>query len=95
LIEIRTRHVKFTFKTAVNPKTKELNRYLRDANKAVISPIKVRAAGIKPVPRCDHSAQLISKNRYMLIYGGRNELAFKNNGNVYLDDIMLFDFGNQ
>ena len=51
------------------------------------------------MPRCDHQAQLISDNRYMLVYGGRNELAFSNNKNmnatlkpsISLDDIMIFD----
>ena len=31
----------------------------------------------------------------MLVYGGRNDLAYKNEGqSVYLDDLMLYDFGN-
>ena len=61
--------------------------------------------GVKPVPRCDHSAQLINNNRYLLIYGGKNESAYEQlnasepmdqadslRPQMTLDDIMLFDF---
>ena len=34
-------------------------------------------AGIKPMPRRDHNALLIRNNEYMLIYGGKNDLAFQ------------------
>ena len=33
-------------------------------------------SGIRPVPRRDHQALLISKNKYLLIYGGKNDSAF-------------------
>lgn len=32
--------------------------------------------GIRPLPRRDHQAILISNNEYMLIYGGKNDNAF-------------------
>ena len=33
--------------------------------------------GIKPMPRRDHNALLIRNNEFMLIYGGKNDLAFQ------------------
>ena len=37
--------------------------------------------GIRPMPRRDHQALLISKNKYLLIYGGKNDSAFSYNLN--------------
>ena len=63
--------------------------------------------GIKPLPRREHQALLITNNRYMLIYGGKCDNAFSyktderggSQNEIYndvtstsLDDIMLFQF---
>ena len=34
-------------------------------------------SGIKPMPRREHSAQIINKGTQMLIYGGKNDGAFQ------------------
>ena len=42
--------------------------------------------GIRPMPRRDHQALLISQNKYLLIYGGKNDSAFSYKlGEVGLD----------
>ena len=48
------------------------------------------------MPRSDHSAQLIKNDRWMLVYGGRNDLAYSEERDglkpmVSLDDVVLFD----
>ena len=95
VVEVRTRIlVKERFYDEANWQLgKGINEFTIESLKAKVS--FVACAGVLPMPRCDHSAQLISKNRYMLIYGGRNEQAYGNGNNqpaVSLDDIMLFDF---
>ena len=64
------------------------------------SSVKIKG-GRKPVPRRDHCALMISSNRYMLIYGGKNDQAFSickdSQGSdimekTCLNDICLFDF---
>ena len=64
-----------------------------------VSVVKVQEnAGLRPVPRRDHTALLINKNRFMLLYGGKNDNAFSQNieqkkdALIYLNDILLFDF---
>lgn len=32
--------------------------------------------GIRPLPRREHQALLITQNQYLLIYGGKNDNAF-------------------
>lgn len=32
--------------------------------------------GIRPVPRRDHQALLITDNKFLLVYGGKNDNAF-------------------
>ena len=34
-------------------------------------------AGVKPMPRRDHSAIMICNNKYLLVYGGKNDGAYK------------------
>ena len=57
IIEVRTRQLDLTNYHETSTKN-ELNFYLQDQNRAALTPIT--HSGIKPVPRCDHYAQLIT-----------------------------------
>eukprot|EP00347_Sterkiella_histriomuscorum_P023619 403333970 len=48
--------------------------------------------GMAPIPRSHHSVQLLNK-RYLLVYGGRNDLLFKtcDQNDIYVNDISMFD----
>lgn len=48
---------------------------ITNADEVQLSLMKERG-GIKPLPRRDHSALLITDNQYLLIYGGKNDNAF-------------------
>ena len=43
--------------------------------------------GVRPMPRRDHQAILITKNKYLLIYGGKNDNAFSYTLNLHQQDM--------
>ena len=73
MIEVVTKNVAFTGagEQGIRP---SLNHTKSD--EAQISLIAERA-GTKPMPRRDHSATMIGNNKYLLIYGGKNDSAFQ------------------
>jgi len=48
---------------------------ITNADEVTISLVQERG-GIKPLPRRDHQALLITNNQYLLIYGGKNDNSF-------------------
>ena len=73
MLEIRTRQI-------ICDETRDIRATLPSVklsktNIANISTMPVRG-GKKPIPRRDHQAKMISLNKYLLIYGGKNDQAF-------------------
>jgi hypothetical protein len=76
LVEVHSRFIEIKNKTKADHTTiKGISIQVRETNGIEVKRIAV--SGIKPLPRRDHSALLISSNRYMLIYGGKNDLAYE------------------
>ena len=45
------------------------------ANEIIVN--MINDTGVRPLPRRDHTALIIKNNKYMLIYGGKNDSAFQ------------------
>jgi hypothetical protein len=75
-VEVYSRVIEIKNKTKPDHTTiKGISIQVRETNGIEVK--KIAVSGIKPLPRRDHSALLISNNRYMLIYGGKNDLAYE------------------
>jgi hypothetical protein len=71
LIEIRTRVLNLDTHRGSTPSVSQTKVDLANVSKI---PVK---GGKKPVPRRDHQAKIISMNKFLLIYGGKNDQAFQ------------------
>lgn len=49
------------------------------------------AKGRPPLPRYGHQACTVSKGKYLVIMGGRNNKIFKKLNNIALNDLSLFN----
>jgi hypothetical protein len=57
--------------------------------KVYLEMTKLKPEGKPPCPRYQHSAVFFKK--YLMIYGGRNDLLFKSLQNSALNDLHLYD----
>ena len=72
LIQIVTKNLKYEGTGEPGPKP-HINT--TKADEAQIT-LVAEKTGVKPMPRRDHSAIMICNNKYMLVYGGKNDSAF-------------------
>ena len=73
LIEIVTKNVAHTGAAESGAKPTLGQTKVDEAHISLIG----EKAGNRPMPRRDHSATMICNNKYLLIYGGKNDSAFQ------------------
>ena len=73
LIEVITKNLRHDGVNDGAPKPLASLTKLDEAQISVVS----EKAGVKPMPRRDHSAIMICGNKYLLIFGGKNDTAYK------------------
>lgn len=72
LIEIVTKNLKYEGPGEPGPKPSNNTTKLDEAQITIVA----EKAGVKPMPRRDHSAIMICNNKYLLVYGGKNDSAY-------------------